>query len=146
MGKIKERIVHVKEKGSATIEMALLMPMMIIIFLALIYLSAYLYNRQSMETIACIGIHKGLQMEHDSKTAVQKEVEKYVQSKLDEKLIFSPDTKYAVDTGKNNITITIELTQHLPFVNLTGGLIGKGEFHSKTVRKAKRIDPAKILW
>lgn len=135
-----------RNKGSATIEMAFIMPILISIFIMLIYLSGYLYNRQSIEAIACIASHKGLQMEHDTKAAVQNEIENYINNALKNKLIFSPKTSFQVEVGMRKIHITIEMEQTIPFANLSEFAKNNSRFQTKTVRKADRMDPAAILW
>lgn len=135
-----------RNKGSATIEMAFIMPILISIFIMLIYLSGYLYNRQSIEAIACIASHKGLQMEHDTTAAVQNEIENYINNELKNKLIFSPKTSFQVEVGMRKIHIAIEMEQTIPFANLSEFAKNNSRFQTKTVRKADRIDPAAILW
>lgn len=135
-----------RNKGSSTIELAFLMPMILSVLILLIYLSAYLYNRQSIETIACIAEHKGLKMEHDTKAAVQKQLEAYINDELQRKLMFSPKTSYQVKVGMSRIQISIEMKQDIPFGALSAFFANDAGFQTKVVRKAKRIDPAAILW
>lgn len=129
-----------------TIEIALIMPIILIMFVLLIYLSGYLYNRQTIEKIACIGIEKGLMMEHDSSFAIKTELDQYVRQQLMERMIFQPDTKYSIEVNKMNISIEISFTQDLPIKGFIRFLSKDSVWHAKAKQKAVRLNPAVVMW
>lgn len=133
-------------RGSVTVELALLMPLIFGTLMLLIYIGFYLYNRETIETIACMGLHKGLQMEHEGRAAVQKEVEDYVQSCLQERLILSPTVTQQVQVSLTSVCVVIEMEQEFPFSGALRILSGQQSFRAKVKKKGRRMDPAAVIW
>lgn len=132
--------------GSMTVELALLMPLILAVIVLVIHGSIFLYNRETIETIACLSVHRGLQMEHDGKKAIQNEVEHYVKQSLENKLLLSPAVTAQVTVSLTSIHVTIELEQKNPIPGIAALLPGKGNFSAKVSKKGTRMDPADVLW
>lgn len=143
---LKQKQKRSDDKGNMTIETACIMPLMLSVTLLLIYFSVFEYNISSMEKIACIGIHKGLQMEHDSAIAVQNEIESYLEKQLKERILFSSKPVFHVKVSMTSITIEIELCQNVPFTGLSEIMQKNAFFAARVKKKANRLDPAKIMW
>ena len=135
-----------KHNGSTTVELALLMPLILAVIVLVIHGSIFLYNREATETIACLSVHRGLQMEHDGKGVIQKEVEQYVEQSLKSKLLLRPSATAQVTVSLTSVQVTIELEQKNPVPGITALLPGKGIFSAKVSKKGWRMDPADVLW
>lgn len=133
-------------RGSVTVELALLMPLIFGTLILLIYIGCYLYNRETIETIACMGLHRGLQMEHEGRAAVQKEVEDYVKGCLQERLLFAPTVTQQVQVSLTSVCVEIEMEQKFPFSGALRILSGRQSFQAKVKKKGRRMDPAAVVW
>ena len=150
--RMKEKVARDKgvkqaqNNGSMTVELALLMPLLLTVFVLVIHGSIFLYNRETIETIACLALHRGLQMEHDGKKAVQGEVEAYLDQCLSEKLLLGPAVSKQVTVSLTSVSVTIEISQNIPVPGLPRLLRGDGSFHARVRKKGTRMDPAGVLW
>lgn len=139
-------IIRGKHNGSTTVELALLMPLILGVIVLVIQSSIFLYNREMVETIACLSVHRGLQMEHDGKGVIQKKVEQYAQQSLESKLLMHPLATAQVTVSLTAVQVTIELEQKNPVPGIAALLPGKGNFSAKVSKKGLRMDPADVLW
>ena len=135
-----------QNKGSMTVELALLMPLILSVFVLVIHGSIFLYNRETIEAAACLSLHRGLQMEHDGKGAVQNEVEHALDQYLSQKLLLKPSVSRRVDVTLTSVSVTVEMGHDIPVPGLPRLLQGNGAFHARICEKGMRIDPAGVLW
>lgn len=132
------------KRASATIEVALLMPLLIGIMLLVIYLSFSLYNREAITTIAYTAALKGAQMEQHGQKRIQEEIGSYVEREC-KKLLFIRKEEHSVKATMGKVRVTINVVQKVPFCALpilreTEGLFQYGAEH--TVR---RMHPSSII-
>ena len=132
-------------KGSATVEAALLMPVMLSVMIVLIETSVFMYNRQAATAIAGSSVIYGLQMEHESSSFVQKKIEAYVRKECKARLVMTDMPEYEVNVTASKIRVEIPVSMEMPFDQMLRW-IGWGGRMTFTAKKAgQRVDPVAFL-
>lgn len=98
-------------KGSATIELALLMPVLLMVMILLIETSVFLYNRAAVSAAAYVSVLKGIQMEHEGANKIEEKVKSLVDEFLDGKLPFVTSVEKDVKVSLTKVQVTIKIRQ-----------------------------------
>lgn len=132
--------------GSTTIEASFLIPVCFFVIILLINLSAYLYNKETLESVVAICAIHGAQLEQKSQKEIQQKVEIEIEKELTNRFLFHPEIKPKVSCSAYAIRIEVSCSQVL-----VGGRFLR-IFHIKDTlsfgqsKKITRYDPARIIW
>lgn len=106
-------------KGSFTIEITLLMPLILTVIIILFFFVIYVYNRNVMQNAVCRGTNQVFYYMNEDNKKIQEECESVIMSDLDDCLVAVKDIELEVTvtaltveaqlTGKLNVPGIIEL-------------------------------------
>ena len=141
------------QKGSMTVETALIMPVVLSVILTVILFLLYLYNRSVMNDAAILASAQVMYSEKDDLNGeIVKQIKEKCEASLSDRLIGMDDLQTEISVGKLKSSVTITgklriaeagfLPESLPFqtvrVNAESERIYPAQF-IRTVRKGKKI-------
>lgn len=125
-----------KQKGSFTIEAAILMPLLILIIWLLIQISFFLYNRHAITVIASQAALRGVQMETEGKQSIEKSLQSFLKEETEEKLLYTDSVCWEIKITMTKIKVKISLSQKTIYRVLW----------CETEKEMSRLQPASLLW
>lgn len=138
------KINHIK-KGSVTIEMSFIMPMIFTILIALIYLSMYQYNVTALEKAAYQGALRGSRMEQASQKEIKNSVYNEVSKLLDHKLPGIEKAEYKVSVNLLQVKVSCSITQNIPFGRLLELLGIPNKWNYTASKSVNRLHPVTYI-
>ena len=141
------------QKGSMTVETALIMPVVLSVILTVILFLLYLYNRSVMNDAAILASAQVMYSEKDDLNGeIVKQIEEKCETALSDRLVGMDDLQTEISVGKFKSSVTITgklriagagfLPESLPFqtirVNAKSERLYPAQF-IRTVRKGKKI-------
>ncbi len=129
-------------RGSATVEAAVLIPLILSVYMMLIFFSVYLYGRSAAVSVTCRACVLAAKMEHESGNAVTKEMN-----------VFLNDC-----AGRIPLTAGVSASSQAGLLSAGAQMSFSGIFKSFFLpmrgtelsfsdrRKIQRLDPAKVIW
>lgn len=125
-----------KEKGSFTIEAALVIPMLMFVIMLTVQLSFFLYNRQAITVMAAQAALYGVQMETEGKAAIEKQLQAFLKEETEKRLLFTESVDWDVKVTMTKVTVSISFSQNTLVKQVK----------CEVSEKKNRLIPAVVLW
>lgn len=134
-------------KGSATVEAAFLLPLLLALFMLLTETALFFYNRAAAVDLTGQAVIHGAQMEHAGRREIEDKILKEMQEMGKKRLVFLTDVDYSVSVSLSEIKAQIRLERKSPLTPFFRGMgFQEGIFSGQVEKKIKRINPSKIIW
>lgn len=109
------------QRGSFTVETALIMPVVITVILIMLFFVLYMYNRGIMQNAVCRGAKTVFYYENESNENIQKECSRIVLEDLENSLVGVKDVEVEVKVSANQIEIILTGRLNVPEVLVPKG-------------------------
>ena len=134
-------------KGSATVEAAFLLPLLLALFLLLTETAIFFYNRAAAVDLAGQAVIHGAQMEHAGRRETEDKILKEMQKMGKKRLVFLTNVNYSVSVSLWEIKAQIRLERKSPLLSFFRGMgFQAGVFSGQIEKKIKRLNPSKVIW
>lgn len=100
-----------REKGSFTIEAAMVIPVIMFVVMLVIQLSFFLYNRQAITVMVSQATLYGVQMETEGKPVIEKELNSFLKEETENRLLFTESVDWDVKVTMAKIKVTASFSQ-----------------------------------
>ena len=128
-------------KGSATVEAAFLLPLL------LTETAIFFYNRAAAVDLAGQAVIHGAQMEHAGRRETEDKILKEMQKMGKKRLVFLTNVDYSVSVSLWEIKAQIRLERKSPLLSFFRGMgFRAGVFSGQVEKKIKRLNPSKVIW
>ena len=139
---MEKRILRMNCRGSATIEAALLIPLILSVVMMLIYLSLFLYNRAAAVSLAGRALVMGAGMESEGAKKIEQRMNAFLKEG-ENHLPFVKSSKVTADVSLTGIKTGIDLTGRMNSFFLPR--VAREPSYSWHGR-VERLDPAGYIW
>ena len=134
-------------KGSATVEAAFLLPLLLALFMLLTETAIFFYNRAAAVDLAGQAVIHGAQMEHAGRNETEDKILKEMQNMGKKRLVFLTNVDYSVSVSLWEIKAQIRLERKSPLLSFFRGMgFQAGIFSGQIEKKIKRLNPSKVIW
>lgn len=130
-----------KIQGSSTVELSLIMPMLLTLFVFLIYLSFFLYNRVETTANAYICALRGSRMEQETAEKTYQYMKKESKRLMKGNLLSVPEYKEQIEVKGNHVQVTYEISQQVPGSVILERLLHEDTWNFLVTKKAKKLQP-----
>ena len=130
------------QRGSSTIEAALIMPLLMGVVIMVIYLSVYLYNRAAATSLAARTAVLSGQMEHEGSNVIEAKADKALREGINA-LPMTADREAVADAGLLSVNISVSFDQGRGVFLIPAE---RSSYHFEKNFKVVRLDPAKFIW
>lgn len=139
--KSNNRIKNKRLKGSSTIELSLIMPMLLTIFAFLIYLSFFLYNRVQVTANAYICALKGSRMEQEGAQETYQHMKKESNKLMEDSLLAIDEYKEQIEIKGNDIQVTYDISQQVPGSVILSNIFSQSVWNFQITKRTKKLQP-----
>lgn len=134
-------------KGSATVEAAFLLPLLLALFMLLTETAIFFYNRAAAVDLTGQAVIHGAQMEHAARREIEDKILKEMQKMGKKRLVFLTNVDYSVSVSLLEIKAEIRLERRSPLLSFFRGMgFQAGVFSDQIEKKIKRLNPSKVIW
>lgn len=138
-------LVKSRLQGSSTVELSLLMPLLLTLFVFLIYLSFFLYNRVETSANAYICALRGSRMEQEAPKATYQLMKKESAKLMKESLLAVKGYKEQIEVKGNQVQVTYEISQQVPAALIFDSLFHKDTWEFQVTKKTKKLHPVSFI-
>lgn len=143
----KQYFLVLNNKGSATVELAFLFPILLMILLLIIYLSLFLYNKVAAVAIAGESAIKGARQQAISKGQRENIALEVADEELSNRLVMHPLYERDAEVSATKVSVDISFEQEFPFsIWLAREGLQSNYFKYQTKQTAPRIHAARYIW
>ena len=134
-------------KGSATVEAAFLLPLLLALFMLLTETAIFFYNRAAAVDLAGQAVIHGAQMEHAGRREIEDKILKEMQNMGKKRLVFLTNVDYSVSVSLVDIKPESRLERKSPLLSFCRGMrFRAGVFSGQVEKKIKRVNPSRVIW
>lgn len=133
------------QKGSFTVETALIMPIVLMVVLITFFFVLYMYNRSVMQNAAYRGIKQVFYYSGESNEDIKKECSRVILADLDHSLIGVQNAEVEIKVFANKIEITISGRLNVPDMISSKGTVFEELWSYEIYAKEARYNPAEII-
>lgn len=134
-------LVEIKAGGSSTIEMSLIMPMLLTLFVFLIYLSFFLYNRVETTANAYICALRGSRLEQETAEKTYQHMKKESGRLMKGNLLSLQEYKEQIEVKVSYVQVTYEISQKVPGSVILADLFHENTWEFQITQKARKLQP-----
>ena len=132
-------------KGSFTVEVTLLMPIVLMVILVMFFFVLYMYNRGVMQNAVCRGAKQVFYCENDDNDAIKKECARVVLTDLENSLVGVKEPEVKVQVSSNRIEIVLKGQLNVPQLLAPEGTVFEDLWDYEICGEEWRINPAKVI-
>ncbi len=134
-------------KGSATVEAAFLLPLLLALFMLLTETAIFFYNRAAAVDLTGQAVIHGAQMEHAARHEIEDKILKEMQKMGKKRLVFLTNVDYSVSVSLLEIKAQIRLERKSPLLSFFREMgFQAGVFSGQIEKKIKRLNPSQVIW
>ncbi|MBD5544130.1 MAG: pilus assembly protein [Lachnospiraceae bacterium] len=134
-------LVRIRVCGSSTVELSLIMPMLLTLFVFLIYLSFFLYNRVETTANAYICALRGSRMEQETAEETYQKMKEESSALMKGSLLSVSEYKEQIKVKGNSIQVTYGISQQVPGSAIPYNLFYKDTWNFQITKKTKKLQP-----
>lgn len=133
------------QKGSFTIETALIMPIVLTVILIVFFFTLYMYNRSVMQNAAYRGTKQVFYYMNESNSDIKKECNKVILTDLENSLIGVEDVEVEIEVSANRVEVEISGRLNVPKMISSEGTVFEKLWDYKICADEIRLNPAEII-
>ena len=131
------------ERGSLTVETALVMPVILFVVVLLVYALFYMYNRCVLTSAAYLAVKQTFYHESESNRIIKENVKEKCEEALQGRLIAVNDIRLTVSVGKFKTRAELTAQMNIPEEGILGMTIPLGEIRVSAF--SDRLQPAGLM-
>lgn len=140
---IKNNFKKYRFKGYLSIEASLIMPMIILLFVFIIYFTCYLYNLCLIKQIAYVAALRGSQILNGSDAQIKEYVEEELEELLEKPLVYVSELEKSVNVSSNKVRVELSGKMNIAFYQMQ--FVKKNQWEIYGVGSANRVDPVTFI-
>lgn len=133
------------EKGSATVELSILMPMICTLILLLLYLGLYLYNRTVLYGAAYLAAYRSVFKANAANEDAYLVADRELQEQMDRQLVVMNGIQTDITVTYDEVLVSYEGRMEVPFIDEHSPFHDWGLFYVQEEVSAKRHKPVTFI-
>ncbi len=133
------------QRGSFTVEAALIMPIVLMVILIVFFFVLYMYNRGVIQNAAYRGAEQIFYHAGESNEDVKKECNRVVLKDLENSLVGVQNTEIEIEVSANEIEITVTGRLNVPEIISPKGTVFEELWNYEIYAREVRWNPAEII-
>ena len=130
-----------KWKGSSTVEMAFLIPLVTMMIILLLSLGIFLYNRSVLTAYASAAALRGSRQQDCSNEEIYNIVTTEIDRLVSCRLLFLDDYEKKVSIKGDEVTVTLGIEQKIPLIGICEPLLKKDTWSFAVTKTSKIQNP-----
>jgi len=133
------------QKGSVTVETAILMPFVLTVILIMLFLVIHMYNRGVMTTAVARGIKQVFYCEYESNSKIEQECMSVALMDLEDSLIAVDEPEIKIEVSWNRVRMTMSGKLNVPPLLAPEGTIFEEFWKYEICEEVVRLNPAELI-
>lgn len=133
------------QKGSFTVETALIMPIVLMVILIVFFFVLYMYNRSVMQNAAYRGVTQVFYYSSESNEYIKKECSRVVLKDLENSLVGVKNAEVEIEVSADRVEITVDGRLNVPEIISPKGTVFEELWNYEIYAKEARYNPAEII-
>ena len=133
------------QKGSFTVETALIMPIVLMVILIVFFFVLYMYNRSVMQNAAYRGVTQVFYYSSKSNEYIKKECSRVVLKDLENLLVGVKNAEVEIEVSADRVEITVDGRLNVPEIISPKGTVFEELWNYEIYAKEARYNPAEII-
>lgn len=132
-------------RGSFTVEITLIMPIVLMIILVLFFFVLYMYNRGIMQNAVCRGAKQVFYYADVGNSEIEKMCTRVVLDDVDDMLVGVKESQVKVKVSANQVEIVLTGQLNVPKLLAPSGTVFEDLWKYEIYGKEYRFNPAKMI-
>ena len=133
------------QKGSFTVETALIMPIVLLVILIVFFFVLYMYNRSVMQNAAYRGVTQVFYYSSESNEYIKEECSRVVLKDLENSLVGVKNAEVEIEVSDDRVEITVDGRLNVPEIISPKGTVFEELWNYEIYAKEARYNPAEII-
>lgn len=133
------------QRGSFTVETALIMPIVLMVILIVFFFVLYMYNRSVMQNAAYRGVTQVFYYSSESNEYIKEECSRVVLKDLENSLVGVKNAEVEIEVSADRVEITVDGRLNVPEIISPKGTVFEELWNYEIYAKGARYNPAEKI-